>query len=761
MSQTAVWTGIEHEHGAAGHVASSGLSTANSASNDGKDAQEAEAAAGTEERRARQWERDNGCFTVLAASMPIGNLLQRVSKLVSPAASNSNSSGKNRSSSSSSSSEQQDARRAAVKVDDTSEGQVEGGSRRQSGEVPAAGSNEPATSSMPDQQPTSSSSISMTKRSSDELDRTAATSSGKKDSVKKKVPNPIRTSHLSAGNPLLSVTPATPVSPQSSNSGSGETRFAASGRSPSSTTSSPSNANDHQKKKREGDEGEDPLLPEEQNRNSSLQQSQEKNKEPGFDQQPERDDHQGLLDSNNTGIVLEEPGQMTEEDEQRLQGGEKKQKEEAEAHAPSRGQSINDDDNDDHHKQDEEGDHRRGKQPDNEYGQQNCTEQEDHPDMPPPQQPKQQERRPMKPSMLERLPSQVISDSPDNGSPTTPTKKSSWPPPFQSAAPTGTSKQYPPKPSLLNRLPSQVISESPGSEYPPSPDSDYLSRNPSRRGTGYADFHNTAAPQLPTREESKSDDVDDDAENKGAQGHLPHMLATAVQSLNSKLSKPTDYRFPTQALTDSPPEAITEEPSYESPQSEGGASYTEKRNLLDSTTVSSPPSTLLDPSQANRFARDSPTSSVQSGSSINEYSTPAGFMKHRRNSSQNAPREVKETPNAGYRDLPDGKRKLNQYILTSDIGRGSFGLVQIAKDEDTGQEYAAKEFSKMRLRKRQQSEMIRRQAKGSRRGAVPMRARTTSDRKPADLNEASKNDLDLIREYARDRYRRRPSETAS
>jgi [calcium/calmodulin-dependent protein kinase] kinase len=103
---------------------------------------------------------------------------------------------------------------------------------------------------------------------------------------------------------------------------------------------------------------------------------------------------------------------------------------------------------------------------------------------------------------------------------------------------------------------------------------------------------------------------------------------------------------------------------------------------------------------------------------------------------------------------------LNQYILTDDIGRGSFGVVQKAKDVNTGTEYAVKEFSKMRLRKRAQSEMIRRQGRGAamRRGAVPMRRqpqpRTGQGGKGGDEgvqvqeeeDKHSDNDLDLIRE---------------
>lgn len=645
--------------------------------------------------------------------MPIGNILQRVAKLVSPAGSdnkNSNAAGggdKN-------SDEQQDGDEVdrsphvgqhGDSCDDRLRSQPAGGSRLQ--QVPSVGRD--------DQH------IDM-KRSSAELDSNSRMESS--DKGNKQAPTPIQTSHLSVANPLLSVTPATPITPASpseqGHSGRAITFARDSGSARSSTASSPSEAQKKLKGQLQTREDHQPgaaLLSEEQNRNSSLIP---KGKSGTPTDQQKEGDHQNAVDTdsdsmdgNNTssgsGIVLEEPEQMSQEQGQRLLQQENKQKREAEKHSVN---GIHDPD-----------DQRRQTVRAEE------EKEEDHPNMPPPQLPNRS--HPKKPSLLERLPSEVITDSPGSESPTTPHTSTPW-----TTTPLVSSKPYPPKPSLLNRLPSQVISESPGSEYAPSPE-DGGPRSASHFHSG-ATFFDTPAHFLRAKGESKSDDIDEDAKFKGAQGHLPHMLASAVQDLSSKLSKPTDYGFPIQGSQDEIPEATAEEPTCQSPQSEG-------ESPLGRITASPPSSSFLEPGHLGHQARDSRASSVKSGSSINEYSTPAGFMKHRRNSSQNAPREVKETPNAGYKDLPDGKRKLNQYVLTSDIGRGSFGIVQIAKDEETGLEYAAKEFSKLRLRKRQQSEMIRRQAKGSRRGAVPMRARTTSDRTPSDPMEASKKDLDLIR----------------
>ncbi|KAK1756096.1 kinase-like domain-containing protein [Echria macrotheca] len=85
-------------------------------------------------------------------------------------------------------------------------------------------------------------------------------------------------------------------------------------------------------------------------------------------------------------------------------------------------------------------------------------------------------------------------------------------------------------------------------------------------------------------------------------------------------------------------------------------------------------------------------------------------MRHHRRT-PSAHREVKETLNARSEyanDDSDGRfhHRINQYIIKEEIGRGSFGAVHIATDQ-FGNEYAIKEFSKARLRKRAQSSLLR------------------------------------------------------
>ncbi|KKK13374.1 hypothetical protein P175DRAFT_0445034 [Aspergillus ochraceoroseus IBT 24754] len=83
---------------------------------------------------------------------------------------------------------------------------------------------------------------------------------------------------------------------------------------------------------------------------------------------------------------------------------------------------------------------------------------------------------------------------------------------------------------------------------------------------------------------------------------------------------------------------------------------------------------------------------------------------HRRNPIFRRP--VKETLNARSeyttsQDDGTAEHRINQYIIKQEIGRGSFGAVHIAVDQ-FGNEYAVKEFSKSRLRKRAQSHLLRR-----------------------------------------------------
>ncbi|KAI1626971.1 calcium/calmodulin-dependent protein kinase [Exophiala viscosa] len=113
-----------------------------------------------------------------------------------------------------------------------------------------------------------------------------------------------------------------------------------------------------------------------------------------------------------------------------------------------------------------------------------------------------------------------------------------------------------------------------------------------------------------------------------------------------------------------------------------------------------------------------------------------------------AHKQVKESLNARSEYITsqdDGvaEHRINQYIIRQEIGRGSFGAVHMAVDQ-YGQEYAVKEFSKARLRKRAQSHILRRPLNERRRGALqgfnsPMH-RTGND------EQTQASAIDLIKE---------------
>ncbi|KAI9019619.1 kinase-like domain-containing protein [Phycomyces nitens] len=70
------------------------------------------------------------------------------------------------------------------------------------------------------------------------------------------------------------------------------------------------------------------------------------------------------------------------------------------------------------------------------------------------------------------------------------------------------------------------------------------------------------------------------------------------------------------------------------------------------------------------------------------------------------PSVVVETLGATTMETKDG-RKINNYLLREEIGRGAFGTVHLGIDTDTDKNYAIKEFSKSRLRRKERSDMLR------------------------------------------------------
>ncbi|RPB05760.1 Pkinase-domain-containing protein [Choiromyces venosus 120613-1] len=118
---------------------------------------------------------------------------------------------------------------------------------------------------------------------------------------------------------------------------------------------------------------------------------------------------------------------------------------------------------------------------------------------------------------------------------------------------------------------------------------------------------------------------------------------------------------------------------------------------------------------------------------------------HRRTASVGRP-PVRETLNASLSYEDEDGIRVNQYLIKQEIGRGSYGAVHLAVDQ-TGQKFAVKEFSKSRLRKRSQSQILRRPHHARRIGGIlnmpPAYGRSASE---IHRQEEAGNPLYLIRE---------------
>ncbi|KAF2847261.1 Pkinase-domain-containing protein [Plenodomus tracheiphilus IPT5] len=168
-----------------------------------------------------------------------------------------------------------------------------------------------------------------------------------------------------------------------------------------------------------------------------------------------------------------------------------------------------------------------------------------------------------------------------------------------------------------------------------------------------------------------------------------------------------------------------------------------------------PSATQYPPAQDSRFFTTQPTLDLPTAADdgrpppLKYMSTPAyqSPLRHHRRAASST-RRVKETFNArseysNSEDDGSAQHRINQYLVKQEIGRGSFGAVHLAEDQ-YGQEYvripacynsggqrrnayapttatmrAVKEFSKSRLRKRAQSNLLRRPSAARRMRALP------------------------------------------
>lgn len=99
-------------------------------------------------------------------------------------------------------------------------------------------------------------------------------------------------------------------------------------------------------------------------------------------------------------------------------------------------------------------------------------------------------------------------------------------------------------------------------------------------------------------------------------------------------------------------------------------------------------------------------------------------------------------------DEADGRtyHRINQYLIMEEIGRGSYGAVHLAMDQ-FGTEYAVKEVSKTRLRKRAQSHLLRQGPHALPRRTLPRGGGGPLSPQMSGLRASEKSDaLFLIRE---------------
>ncbi|CAO1613966.1 unnamed protein product [Sympodiomycopsis kandeliae] len=133
--------------------------------------------------------------------------------------------------------------------------------------------------------------------------------------------------------------------------------------------------------------------------------------------------------------------------------------------------------------------------------------------------------------------------------------------------------------------------------------------------------------------------------------------------------------------------------------------------------------------------------------------------------SRHTSREYKETLDAHTKDEKDGTRIINQYHLVKVIGSGTYGVVyKCCLRDDPSQLFAAKEFSKTRLKKSKRHENLRRPALRGRGSSNPnagggLRGRglghtqypgrnseaNSADHNPESSEDAEKDPLRLIR----------------
>lgn len=109
---------------------------------------------------------------------------------------------------------------------------------------------------------------------------------------------------------------------------------------------------------------------------------------------------------------------------------------------------------------------------------------------------------------------------------------------------------------------------------------------------------------------------------------------------------------------------------------------------------------------------------------------------------------IRETRHAEIQETDDGDIKVNQYLIKESIGKGAYGIVSLAVDTTSGIEYAMKEFSKSRLRRKNRSAMMRPAGQGGIRGKrsnFSIRARNINSGEAEDSMDLIKGEMAILK----------------
>ncbi|KAM0754368.1 kinase-like protein [Meredithblackwellia eburnea MCA 4105] len=241
-------------------------------------------------------------------------------------------------------------------------------------------------------------------------------------------------------------------------------------------------------------------------------------------------------------------------------------------------------------------------------------------------------------------------------------------------------------------------------------------------------------------------------------GLIPPTPIEAPQHAGPGGAAGSAFVFPIPKSTSPVPSIPSEEKGERAPSPTGGLGVQQEQEEVPIQRSASPDAFI-------RMAPDvppspgSPSSSLRAppSSSSPNCDHPTHHAYHHRRTSSTGDRSFKETLNAFTADGENGTRSVNQYIIKERLGAGSYATVERATDRVTRVDYAVKEFSKARLKRKAAQDAFKGQRGRGPRGRPSPRfgagRPTMEDRKdssddvgsPVDLDEQGPINLSLVR----------------